>query len=209
MTLSRRALITGVAALVVSRDADAESPLADLLGRVARARAAVRTLRGPFTQTRTIGLLSTDVHSTGTMTLLRPDRLRWDLGPPDDVTFWVTPEGLAYRSLHGQGRLSAESARIGSSLEDLRTLFGGDLTRLNERWEMSVLRDDATGAEIEATPRAIEAGTLRNLRMMLRPDLIRPAKAVLVEGPRDRTVIEFGALAVNETLDETRMHPPR
>jgi hypothetical protein len=209
MSLSRRTLLSVFASLAVVREARATGPLEDLLARVARARAPVRTLRGPFTQTRTIGLLSTDVRSTGTMTLLRPDRLRWDLGPPDDVTFWVTPEGLAYRSEHGAGRISADTARVGGGLEDLRTLFGGDLARLSERWEMSVLRDDATGVEIDATPRARDAGTLRDLRMTLRPDLVRPARAVLVEGTRDRTVIEFGSLAVNEAIDESGLRPPR
>jgi outer membrane lipoprotein-sorting protein len=209
MTLTRRTLLSAFATLAVVREARAASPLEDLLERIARARAPIRTLRGPFTQTRTIGLLSTDVRSTGTMTLLRPDRLRWDLDPPDGVTFWVTPEGLAYRSEHGEGRVSLEKARVGRGLEDLRTLFGGDLARLSERWQMNVVHDDASGAEIEATPRTPDTGALRNLRMTLRPDLVRPARAVLVEGPRDRTVIEFGSLAVNETLDESRLRPPR
>jgi hypothetical protein len=169
----------------------------------------VRTLQGPFTQTRTIGLLSTDVRSTGTVTLVRPDRLRWELAPPDSVTFWVTPEGLSYRSAHGAGQMPAASAHIGSALDDLRTLLGGDLSRLRERWDLRVVRDDAGGAEIEAQPHPGAGGTLRNLRMALTPDLVRPTRALLVEGARDRTVIEFGALAVNEPVDDPRMRPAR
>jgi hypothetical protein len=202
-------LLSGSAGLVFARTARAETPLESLLARVASARLPVHTLQGPFTQTRTIGLLSTDVRSTGTVTLVRPDRLRWELAPPDAVTFWVTPEGLSYRSAHGAGQLPASSAHIGSALDDLRTMLGGDLSRLRERWELRVLRDDAGGAEIDATPRAGAAGTLRNLRMALTPDLVRPTRALLVEGARDRTVIEFGSLAVNEPVDEGRMRPTR
>jgi hypothetical protein len=135
--------------------------------------------------------------------------LRWELAPPDEVTFWVTPEGLSYRSAHGGGRMPASSARIATALDDLRTLLGGDLSRLSERWDLHVLRDDASGAEIEAMPHAGAAGALRNLRMALAPDLIRPTRVLLVEGARDRTVIEFGALAVNEPVDEERMRPTR
>jgi hypothetical protein len=200
------------ALLVAARTARAERPLEELLERIARARAPVRTVVGPFTQTRTIGLLSTDVRSTGQMTLVRPDRLRWELGPPDDVTFWITPEGLAFRSSHGnshaEGRLPAASARLGNAMDDLRTLFGGDLGRLRERWDLRVARDDGTGTELEATPRAGTATTLKSLRMTLAPDLVHLQRAVLVEGPRDRTVIEFGALAINEPVDEARMRPP-
>jgi hypothetical protein len=206
-------MLGGSAALLfTARAARAERTLEELLERIAKARAPVRTMVGPFTQTRTIGLLSTDVRSTGQMTLVRPDRLRWELGPPDDVTFWITPEGLAFRSSHpgshAEGRLPAASARLGGALDDLRTLFGGDLGRLRERWDLRAARDDATGAELEATPRAGIATTLKSLRMTLAPELVRPLRAVLVEGPRDRTVIEFGALAINEPVEEARVRAP-
>src|ERR1019366_2873660 len=93
MILSRRSLLAGSAALATTRGARASGAIDDLLARVAKARQPVRTLKGPFTQTRTIGLLSTDVRSVGSLTLVRPDRLRWELAPPDAVTFWIGPEG--------------------------------------------------------------------------------------------------------------------
>ena len=214
MRVSRRAWMAGAAAVLATRAAGAAAPLDDLLARIARARAPVRTLQGPFTQTRTIGLLSTDVKSTGTLGLLRPDRLRWQLAAPDDVTFWVGPEGLAYRSAHGQGRVPASNARLAASLQDLHALLGGDLARLTERWSLAVLRDDATGAELEATrkPDGAEAGAgppvARTMRFALTPDLVRPTRALLVEGDHDRTVIDFGELTVNAPLDEGAMRPP-
>jgi hypothetical protein len=207
MSLLRRSLLSGSLSLPFARLARADAAADDLFARIARARAPVRTLEGPFTQTRTIGLLATDVRSRGILTLVRPDRLRWELAPPDDVTFWITPEGLAYRSAHGQARLSAAGARVGGALDDLRTLLGGDLARLRERWDLRVLRDDANGAEIEATPRHGSAGPLRSSRLGLSPDLVRPTRAVLVEGPRDKTVIEFGPLAVDTPVDDARMRP--
>jgi hypothetical protein len=197
-----------------SRAAGAAAPIDDLLARIARARAPVKTLQGPFTQTRTIGLLSTDVKSTGTLSLLRPDRLKWQLAAPDEVTFWIGPEGLAYRSAHGQGRVPASNARIAASLQDLHALLGGDLAKLTERWSLAVLRDDATGAELEATrrPEAADAGAgasvARTMRFALAPDLVRPTRALLVEGEHDRTVIEFGTLTVDAALDEATMRPP-
>src|SRR5580658_6117287 len=113
MKCSRRLVLAGSAGVLATTLARASraDPAADstadstrrLLQRIAEARAPVRTLQGPFTQTRVIGLLSADVHSHGTMTLVRPDRLRWQLDPPDDVTFFVGPSGLSYRSAHGSG----------------------------------------------------------------------------------------------------------
>jgi len=214
MTMTRRSLLGASALLLVTGRAMADGSVADLLARIARARAPVRTIQGPFTQTRTIGLLSTDVRSVGTLTLVRPDRLRWRLEPPDDVTFWVGPEGLAYRSAHGQGRLPATSARMAGALQDLHELLGGDPSRLSERWSLTILRDDGTGAEIEALPIATDASAAgasavaRRLRFALAPDLVRPTRVLLVEGDHDRTSIDFGALTVNAPVDESSMRPP-
>jgi outer membrane lipoprotein carrier protein LolA len=207
-------LLGASALMLATRAAIAGGSVDDLLARVAKARAPVRTLKGPFTQTRTIGLLSTDVRSVGSLTLVRPDRLRWRLEPPDDITFWVGPEGLAYRSAHGQGRLPATSARMAGALEDLHELLGGDLSALSQRWSLTVLRDDATGAEIEALPRATDASpggvaaVARRLRLALGPDLVRPTRVLLVEGEHDRTVIDFGDLSVNAPVDDSAMRPP-
>jgi hypothetical protein len=208
MKLTRRALLLAPVGWSLARSAGAQPASTDLIARIARARGSVRTLTGPFIQTRRIGLLAMDVRSRGTLTLVRPDRLRWTLSEPDDVTFWVTPEGLAYRSAHGEGRLSAAGARVGGALEDLHTLIGGDLARLRDRWDLRIAREDASGAEIEATPRAGVAGALRSSTLTLGPDLVRPTRALLVEGPRDKTVIEFGSLAVNVPVDDASMRPP-
>ena len=136
--------------------------------RIARARAPVHTLQGPFTQTRTIGLLATDVRSTGTLILVRPDRLRWELAAPDSATFFVGPEGLSYRGPSGRPSAVPPNARIAGALDDLRTLLGGDLGRLRERWDLRLLRDDATGTELQATPRA--ASPLRSMQFALAAD---------------------------------------
>lgn len=208
MIVCRRLFIAGSAVLLASRDARADGDPGDLIARVGRARAPVRTLQGTFEQTRTIGLLAADVRSRGTVMLLRPDRLRWDLAAPDDVTFWVGPEGLAYKSAHGHGRLPAASARVGAALDDLRTMLGGDLARLRDRWDLRVMRDDATGAELEAIPWAGVVAHLQRLRFSLSPDLVRPVRALLVEGPRDHTAINFGELTINAPVDDALMHPP-
>jgi hypothetical protein len=218
MNLSRRSLLAGSATLLATRGARADGSLDDLLARIAKARVPVHTLKGPFTQTRTIELLSTDVRSAGSLALVRPDRLRWDLAPPDEVTFWVGPEGLAYRSLHGHGRMPAGTARIAAALQDLHAVLGGDLSRLGGRWTLTVLRDDVNGAEIEARARTPVASTApsnppspahaRTMRFALAPDLVRPTRALLVEGEHDRTAIDFGDLTVNSPIDESTMRPP-
>jgi len=208
---SRRGLLsagTGLAwALLWPREATAGATLDDLVARIAKARAPVRTLRGRFDQTRTIGLLASEVRSRGTITLVRPDRLRWDLDPPDDVTFWMGPQGLAYRTTHGRGRLPDAKAGVVRALEDLRALLGGDLLKLRERWLLRVLRDDASGAELDAASREPVDGELRSLRLTLAADLVQPRRVELIESANDRTSIEFGVLARNLPVDDALMQP--
>jgi len=208
--VSRRALLAGCAGLAcaaAARDACATDD-GQVFEKIARARAPVHTLRGPFEQTRSIGLLSTDVRSRGTLMLVRPDRLRWQLDPPDEVTFWIGPEGLAYRSAHDQGRVAPTTARIAGALEDLRTVLGGDLGLLRDRWRLSVLRFDAAGAELQAEAREAQPGGPRTMRLTLGADLVRPARVVLVDGAHDRTLIDFGTLTINAPIDESLMRPP-
>jgi hypothetical protein len=200
----RRALIAFSGLFLATRRASAAG---DLLSRIAGARAQVHTLQGPFTQTRRIGLLVSDVRSSGDLALTRPNWLRWRLSPPDDVTFWVGPEGLSYRSAHGQGRLPSTGAGIAPALDDLCTLIGGDLTKLYGRWSLRVVRDGASGVEVEASARD-GAPAVRTMTFGLTPDLTRPTRMLLVQGAHDWTDIQFGQLRVNEAIDDAGMVPP-
>src|SRR5437868_1155043 len=60
---------TPVASAANAVDKELDSALAD----VAKARAALKTLQGPFVQERSIALLASKVKSKGRMTLVRPD----------------------------------------------------------------------------------------------------------------------------------------
>jgi hypothetical protein len=208
MKIARRGLIVGSGVILASGSLAAATPVDDVLGRVASARAGLHTLSGPFRQTRTIGLLASEVRSSGTLALVRPDRLRWELAPPDEVTFWVGPEGLAYKSARGSGRLPSTSAGVAGVLADLRTLLGGDLSALDTRWSLRVVHQDDAGVEIEAASRSDSPPGLRSVRLVLAADLLRPTRVVLVEGPRDQTSVDFGQLRVNAPVDESSLRPP-
>ncbi len=210
MKVSRRDLLAAVSGSLLlgtprAARADADAPDLDrAIASIAEARASLRTLTGPFTQERTIGLLASKVRSTGTLTLVRPDRLRWELAPPDDVVYWVTPEGLAYKSARGEGHVGAGQARIAAALDDLRTVLGGDLQRLRARYDLRLVGDLA----FEAIPRAAAPAQLQRIAFAVAPDKISPTRVELVEGPRDKTLITFAALQRDAAIDPQRMRPP-
>ena len=188
-----------------SRADDLESTLAEV--RVARA--GLKTLKGPFTQERTIGLLATKVKSTGTLTMVRPDRLRWELAPPDDVIYWVGPDGFAYKSARGQGRIPSAAGRLASAMEDVRLVLGGDLDQLRKRYDLALVSKTSDEVSFAATPKP-SAGELHMQKILfsLGKDRATPTRATLVETERDKTDIVFGAMQRDIAIDPAYVRAP-
>lgn len=212
-SMERRSFLAGVlacgGAMALPGAARADE-VGDALAEITKARAGVKTLVAAFTQERTIGLLATAVQSDGEMTLVLPDRLRWELRPPDAVTYWVTPEGFGFATPKGGGGAGKGAAgRFGAVLSDLLILLGGDLEKLRGRYELSIpSRKD--GMVIAARPRAEEVARLvSRLEMACGPELWSVKRVVIEEQGGDRSVITFGKVQRDAKVDPARMKPPQ
>lgn len=191
----------------VSRLAHA-SELDDALAEIKAARASLKTMKGPFTQERSIGLLATKVRSTGTLTMVRPDRLRWELAPPDDVIYWVGPEGFSYKNARGKGHLPAAAGRLASAMEDVRLILGGDIDRLQKRYELTLASKTPDEVSFVAIPKPAAADIrMQKILFSLGKDRSTPTRATLVEGAKDKTDITFGVMQRNIAIDPTFMQP--
>ncbi len=213
MTMHRRDFLSAVSALGAAALAPGTAhadEVADALAEITRAREGLATLVGAFTQERTIGLLATVVKSEGELTLVRPDRLRWELRPPDAITYWIGPEGLAYASPNGGGSVGKSAAgRFGAVLGDLMTLLGGDLNRLRARYDLAVHRADG-GMVLDARPRAEEVKKqVKSLTLRLPPDLWAVQRIEIEENGGDRSVITFPRMTRDVKVDPARMVPPK
>ena len=215
MNSSRRDLLRAAAGSAIglifvgfSRSAHADD-LESTLAEVRVARASLKTLKGPFTQERTIGLLATKVKSTGTLTMVRPDRLRWELAPPDDIVYWVGPDGFAYKSARGQGRIPSAAGRLASAMEDVRLVLGGDLDQLRKRYDLALVSKTPDDVSFAATPKA-NAGELHMQKILfsLGKDRATPTRATLVETERDKTEIVFGAMQRDIVIDPAYVRAP-
>ena len=210
MRLSRRcvlslgASVAGSLAVGLAR-ADGEAVDARLAA-IAAARAVTKTLAGPFVQERTIGLLKTVVRSTGRLTVTGSDRLRWDV-TEERVSYWIAPEGLAYKGQHSHGRLPA-SQKMSRDLDELRAWLSGDPRTLRDRYELVELAGDAGAVTLEARPKTGRSAHFSKVVLVLGTDLVRPRRVTLVEGPRDRTEIVFGELVKDGVVDPAFMRLP-
>lgn len=211
--LGRREALVGLSsAWLCTRAADAEDCPAERLEMnlvdIAAARASVTTLTGPFVQERRIGLLSAKVRSTGILTLVRPDSLRWELLPPDEAVYWVVPEGLAYQNRTGRGRVPGVGDKIAGILQDTRIILGGDLGHLRARYSLRGLCSDNHTVVFEAVPRPGQATAAAKIIFSLESDLVSPRSVLIVEGPRDQTELTFGPMQKNTPVDPRKMRAP-
>jgi outer membrane lipoprotein-sorting protein len=200
--------LVGLAARTARADDCSADRLDQVLRDIAKARSAITSLTGPFAQERTIGLLAAKVRSTGTLTFVRPDRLRWELAAPDEAVYWIVPEGLAYESKGGHGRVENGGDKIAAALDDLRTLLGGDLARLRARYDLSGACNGNDPIVLTATPKAGQASAARKIVLSLAADLVSPKSVVILEGARDKTEILFGEMQKNVVIDPAKMRPP-
>lgn len=211
--MDRRRFMAGLAAcggaLAIGGEVRADE-VSDALAEITRARAGLKTLVAPFTQERTIGLLATVVKSEGEMTMVLPDRLRWELKPPDAVTYWVAPEGFGFATPKGGGNAGKGAAgRFGAVLSDLLILLGGDLEKLRGRYDLSIpSRKD--GIVLAARPRTEDvAKHVRSLEMACGPELWTVKRVVIEEQNGDRSVIAFSKVTRDAKVDPARMRAPK
>jgi outer membrane lipoprotein-sorting protein len=182
----------------------------DVLGEIKKARAGLKTLVGPFVQERTIGLLATTVKSDGEVTMVLPDKLRWELRPPDAVTYWIGPEGFAFATPRGSTNVGkAAAGRFGAVLGDLMILLGGDLEKLRARYELTVpSRKD--GVTLRAVPKAEEVKKhVRRIEMRSGSELWTIREITIEERSGDLSVIRFGKMERDVRVDPAKMVPPK
>jgi outer membrane lipoprotein-sorting protein len=220
MRFDRRSFLSALSALgsaaalgsslYTSRTARADE-VSDALADITKARAGLQTLVGAFTQERTIGLLATSVKSEGEMTLVRPDRLRWELKPPDAVVYWIGPEGLAYATPGGGGGSVGKGAagRFAGVLGDLMTLLGGDLAKLRARYDLAV-PSKVDGLVLVLRPTADEVKkSVKSLTLSIAADLWTVKRVEIEEAAGDRSVISFGKPQRDVKVDPAKMAPPK
>ena len=184
--------------------------VSDALDKISSARASLKSIVAPFSQTRTIGLLANDVKSTGELTLIRPDKLRWEIFPPDAVTYWILPDGLYMRSSSSPKAVKAppNAGKFGAVLGDILAFTGGDLKKLGDRYDLSVPSKDG-GITLVAIPKAPELRkVVSRIETKTTADLWSVARVVIEEASGDKSVIEFGPATRDGNIDPAKMKPP-
>lgn len=78
---------------------------------------------------------------------------------------------------------------------------------MRSRYDLTGTCHEGDPILFRAVPKAATSSALSEIRFTLSPDLVAPATATIVEGPRDRTEIRFGALRANGPVSPSVMSP--
>ena len=203
LALAASAPIAGLAGLAHA------APTDDALKSIKDARVGLTSLSAKFTQIRRVGLLADEVKSTGELTLVMPDQLRWELFAPDDIVYWVTSKGVAYKSKNSAKAAHAPAGAFGSLLPDLIGFLGGDLTPLKARYAFTATSETDGSVTVVATPTEEKIKqALKKLTMRTNSERWGISKVVIEEPKGDSSTITFEANQKNPKVDATKMKPP-
>lgn len=207
--MRRRIFLLGLGSIAVLPAVARADAVDDLFRDVKKARDGLSTMVAPFTQERVIGLLASAVKSEGEVTIVRPDRLRWELKPPDAIVYFLTPEGFAYTTPNGGASAGKDAAgRFGAVLSDLMTLLGGDLGKLRDRYDITLASRDASGASLGLKPKTDDVKKhVKAIELGLGADLWSPKRVAIEEKNGDKSVIVFGKAQRDVKVDPSKMKP--
>jgi outer membrane lipoprotein-sorting protein len=209
--VKRRTFLAAAAVLLAPSVARADA-VDDALARIAKARTGLGSLRATFTQKRVIKLMATAIESSGRVAVVRPDRLRWDLEPPDAVTYWIGPEGLTMKNAEGVTKIDKNSTdRFASVIADLLVMLGGDLRTLRERYGIEVQEKAVDGGSqltLTLRPTGKLKKTIEKVKLVAGPDLSILKGVSIHEKNGDSSKILFKSFAKNPEIDPDEMKPP-
>lgn len=190
---ARRPILAGLAALLLSGIAlpapAAESwGLEDLLARFAKIAAS----SAHFTETREIGMLTTPLESSGTLTYRRPDFLEKRTLQPQPEGLRLEGDRLTLTQADGASRTLSVSAmpEIQTYVESIRATLRGDVPTLMRFYEVA-LEGTLQDWRMQLTPRAEEARrTVQRIVIAGRDATIRRMEVLQADGDRSIMTIQ-------------------
>lgn len=211
--LGRRGFVGGALALAVGLAAPGTAQAAttsELLASINQARKGMKSLFAKFEQTRVVGLLAEAVKSKGELAVVLPSALRWELYAPDEVVYWITKDGVFYKS--GKAAKATRAPATGgfnALLGDLVAFLGGDVKSLESRYELSASEESDKSVSLSAAPKdAALKKSVKRISVRTNPERWGIAKVVIEEPGGDSSTIGFEANQKDAAIAADKMKPP-
>jgi len=176
-----------------------------VIDSVVQRQRGMRSMRAEFVQVRSSSLLLDDVRSTGELSYLAPDRVRWDYAKPDTMVVlfaddWVT-------TYHPTGR-RAERVKVASGDRRFVQALAGTLPLDDLMTYFRITFEDRAAPEpygftLEPTAASLRR-RLRSLHLEIDRSLLLPVVVEFFEADGDTTRYEFHDIQINPELGASR-----
>lgn len=209
-TLSLRsvvlALALGVAAFgapVGASQASGSERLQQLLDRVNKSQASIRTLHADFAESKESSLMLEPLQANGEFFYQAPDKVRWEYRTPEPMTLLIQDDELTtwYRDLH-----EARRTKIGRQSQQVFKYLGmgSSVANLLEYFDvgLGLPKEQGDPYRLVLTPRYRRvAKRISRLTVWIDSRKYLPTRFLYEEPDGDRTEYEFSRLRVNQPFD--------
>lgn len=183
---------------------------ARIIAQVEEASRQKNSMQCDFSQVKTMKLLSRDMLSSGTLSFVRPDRLRWQYTRPYDYTFVLNGSKVGIRSAQTGGGMNVQNEKMFSQIAHviLQCITGGNLRSTSDfDLELFEAADHTYFARLH--PRKKELRQIYSLlELYFNPSLTMVTRVQMVERSGDVTVVSMTNVKDNIALDETLFSLP-
>lgn len=197
-----RSLVVSSMALVST--VPAADRLDEILAEMKEAGDALRTLSSEFEQTDHDFILEDEETSRGKLYVRLPGRIRWEYAPPGEKVLLVKEEIVRLYNPASNQVQEFERGEGGSTGgADLLVGFGKGNARIGENYDVTLLSEDAESAVLKLVPKPdSKASLFTAIELTIDKSTWTPSRSVFHEPNRDRTVIRFTSMSVNEALPD-------
>lgn len=189
--------------------AGADEGTAVLLGEIRQATASVTAFRSQFVQERRLSLFAEPVIFHGSLTVVRPDQLRWEFTKPvPSALIFNGRSGLRCNDQAPPSRFDLDTDPIMRTVaEQLWLWLGGDYSKLGDGYQLQSEGDSLIiRPKDEKTREYVEKITITFNRHTLQPE-----RVAIDEPGGDATLLRFTATDQDGDVDPalfTRCSPP-
>lgn len=182
------------------RDGREFSSAAQLMAKVMKEASSAKSLTCSVVQEKHLAMLSGPVIFKGTMSMERPDRLRWEFTEPVPSVFIINGP-MAMRCTPGSKPVKFDinsSATLKQAVMQMMAWLNGDYKKLSFLFDIS-LSDSGTGLVMVPSDKKSDNKTcgMETLTVMFHPLLLRPEKVIIKERGGDWTEITFNNYNIN------------
>lgn len=184
---------------VLAAESDA---LSSFLAEIQAASDQVHSFSSAFTQERRLALFTEPVIFHGSLTVVRPDRLRWEFtSPVPSVLIFRGEQGIRCTDKAAPAHFDLGSDPIMRTVaEQLWLWLGGDYSKLNAMYRMEKVGDSS----LRITPKEqAMLDYISSITITFSKTSRQPEKVEIVDPGGDTTVMHFHAYVLNGNVSDT------